>query len=93
MRSNRRIRRLAGVAAAAAISVGVAAPVGLAQDPGYLPEPPSLAPPPPRSGPAPEGSDARRLQLKRCLNKAKAKYGDNAVKRKKAIKSCKKKYG
>ena len=93
MRSNRRIRRLAGVAAAAAISVGVAAPVGLAQDPGYAPEPTSVAPPPRGSGPAPEGSAARTLQLKRCLNKAKAKFGDNAVKRKKAIKNCKKKYG
>ena len=92
MRSNRPIRRLAGVAAAAAISVGVAAPLALAEDP-YQPEPSSVAPPPPRSGPAPEGSDARRLQLKRCLNKAKAKFGDNAVKRKKAIKNCKKKYG
>ena len=93
MRSNRVNRRLVGIAAAAVISVGVAAPLGFAQDPGYVPVPPAVAPPPPGSAPAPEGSDARRLQLKRCIAKAQTKFGDNRPRMKRAIKKCKKKYG
>lgn len=92
MRANRTIRRLAGVAAAAAISVGVAVPLGFAQDPGYLPPPPEVAPPPPGSGAAPQGTPARKLQLKRCIAKAQTKYGDNRPRMKAAIKKCKKKY-
>jgi hypothetical protein len=94
MRKTRAVRRVVGFAAAATISVGVAAPVGFAQDPGYVEEPPTtVAALPPGSAPAPLGSPERALQLKRCKNKAKTKFGDNQVKKKAAIKKCKKKYG
>jgi hypothetical protein len=92
VRRSRLARQLAGLAIAAAL-VGATAPAGIAQDPGYVPEPPAVVPPPPGSGPAPLGSPERALQLKRCINKAKTKFGDNKVKKKAAIKKCRKKYG
>jgi hypothetical protein len=72
---------------------GGPAPTGIAQTAGctdingpiYCPEPT------PTSG---ESGTLTKAQLrKRCIVKAKAKFGDNAVKRKAAIKKCKKKYG
>jgi hypothetical protein len=99
MTMNRAVRWIVGVVAATVLLLGVSAAAGVAQepctDPNYCPgsEPSGVVAPPPGSPPAPKGSPERALQLKRCKNKAKAKFGDNAVKKKAAIKKCKKKYG
>ena len=92
MRKNRSVRRLL-VLAAATISVGVAAPVGFAQ---YGEEPPPVVETPqgnigfiPIAPVTPDTS----VQLKKCIKKAKKKFRNDPVKKKNAIKTCKKKYG
>jgi hypothetical protein len=92
MKKNLAVRWLVGAIAAATISIGVAAPVGSAQttcsDPNYCPVEGTSG----TTGTATTPAEAKALAKKRCINKAKAKFGDNAVKRKAAIKKCKKKY-
>lgn len=96
---NRVIRRLVGIAAAATISVGVAAPVGLAQvqDP-YGEQPPPVVQTPGGTigfdpSPPQVTSADTSAQLKNCIKKAKKRFRNNPVKKKKAIKACTKKYG
>jgi len=84
MRNNRVARRLVGVAAAAMISVGVAAPAGFAQYGEELPTTSML--------PAPGSPAANRAALKKCIAKAQTKFGDNRVKKKAAIRKCRKKF-
>jgi hypothetical protein len=43
--------------------------------------------------PAPAGSPERAYQLRRCKARARAKFGDNKVKLKAALKKCKNRYG
>ena len=101
MKKSLAVRWLVGAVVATVLLLGASAGAGVAQTtgcsdingPSYCPEPSGVVAPPPGSKPAPVGSPERALQLKRCKNKAKAKFGDNAVKKKKAIKKCKKKYG
>jgi hypothetical protein len=76
MRSKKIVRRVAGLAVAATLSLGVASPVGFAQ---YAPSP----------TPTPTTGNAK---LKKCIKHAKKKYKRDATKRKKAIKKCKKKF-
>lgn len=90
MKRNRVIRTLVGLTAAVVISAG-AAQVGFAQDPGYVPEPAPVSTI--GNTPAPVGSPERAYQLRRCKARARAKFGDNKVKLKAAIKKCKKRYG
>jgi hypothetical protein len=94
MKRNRVIRTLVGLTAVVAITAG-AAQVGFAQDPGYVPTPTTIpgVTGPVGTAPAPLGSPERAFQLRRCIAKAKAAFGDNKVKRKAAIKKCKKRYG
>ena len=89
MQRKRFISLFAGLLVAAAFAGG-AAPSGVAQTTGcsdingpiYCPEPAPVTTTPPTTA-----------QLrKKCINKAKAKFGDNRPKLKKAIKKCKKKY-
>jgi hypothetical protein len=82
VRRKRLVSRLAGLAVAAAL-IGGTAPVGIAQDPGYEPAPLPTSP---------TGGLTKQQLLKKCIAKAKAKFGDNQVKKKAAIKKCKKKY-
>lgn len=101
MKRNRVIRTLVGLAVAGALIGGVGAPTaGVAQtpctDPNYCPtEGGGTAGSVSTIGntPAPVGSPERAYQLRRCIAKAKAKFGDNKVKKKKAIRACRKKYG
>jgi hypothetical protein len=90
MRKKRATRRLAGIAAAAMISLGVAGPVAFAQ---YGEEPPIV------SGSGTGGAagttgttTSNAVLLKRCIAKAQTKFGDNKPKMKAAIRKCKKKY-
>lgn len=98
MRKNRVTRRMVGAAAAAAISVGVGASVGSAQDvclPDYCPQPPpSVQTPGGTIGFAPSVPvTSSSAQLQNCIKKAKKKFRNDPVKKKTAIKKCKKKYG
>ncbi|HEX6585153.1 MAG TPA: hypothetical protein VF052_00205 [Solirubrobacterales bacterium] len=101
MTKNHTYRRLAGLAVAAALSLALGSPLGVAQvtDPyGEQPPPvvetpggtigfaPSLPPPVPASADT-------SAQLKNCIKKAKKKFKNNPVKKKKAIKACKAKFG
>ena len=90
MGRNRKVRRLAGVAAAAMISAGVmggaAAPAGVADT---LPGCDANQ----CVDPAITGPTATKAQLRaRCIRKAQTKFGDNRPKMKDAITKCKKKY-
>jgi hypothetical protein len=88
LRKSRAARVLVGLTAAATLAVGVA-PTGFAQYGEEIVGGTGVT----LGAPAPPGSPERKAQLKACIAKAKTKFGSNQVKKKKAIKKCKKKYG
>jgi hypothetical protein len=94
MRRNRKLRRVAGVTAAAMISAGVmgglAAPAGVAQTNGCSDANGPIYCEP--STPVPPGGPTNAQLRAKCIAKAQTKFGDNRPKMKKAIKKCKQKY-
>ncbi len=87
------ITLFAGLLVAAAFAAGPA-PTGIAQtgiciDPNYCPEEPAAG----TGTGTGSGTATDQELLKKCVKKAKKKFRNNAVKKKAAIKKCKKKYG